>query len=272
MTRDDHFRIGEFSTLTRLSVRMLRYHDQHGVLGPRDIDPVSGYRFYERSQLPEAVLVRQLRDVGFSVSAIAALLPLRHDIDSFGRALTVLRDQLVTDAAQAHRRIADLDTLLHTIKESTMTTITTTTLPAQRVAALRTQIPGYPAEGLAWEQIMGEAARQRIPMPPEPCGATFHNDGYQEGDVDLSVWLPVSADQPVAAPLVAVQQPEQRVLTATVIGPYDGIGPACDALAEHIAASGVTPVGEMFSRYLVGPGRTDDPAQYVTEICIPIAD
>ncbi len=263
-------RIGEFSTLTRLSVRMLRYYDQHGILEPRDVDPESGYRFYVRAQLTDAVLVRQLRDVGFSVSAIAALLPLRHDPESLGRALSVQRDQLVTDAAETRRRIADLDLLLHTIKEFTMTTITTTTLPAQRVAALRTHIPSYPAEGSAWDQLMSEAARQRIPMLPEPCGATFHDEGYQEADVDISVWLPVADDQPVAAPLVVIDQPEQRVVAATVLGPYDGIGPACDELAEHIAANGLTPGGAMFNRYLVGPGRTDDPAEFVTEICIPI--
>lgn len=31
--------IGRFSALTRLSVRMLRHYDSHGVLVPADIDP-----------------------------------------------------------------------------------------------------------------------------------------------------------------------------------------------------------------------------------------
>ena len=82
-------RIGEFSTLTRLSVRMLRYYDASQVLIPAAIDQVTGYRFYSSSQVRDARLIRQLRDVGFSVSAIAALLPLRDDPDALGRALAV---------------------------------------------------------------------------------------------------------------------------------------------------------------------------------------
>lgn len=264
-------RIGDFSTLTRLSVRMLRHYDAHGVLAPAWTDPVTGYRHYDTAQLPDALFVRQLRDIGFPVSAIAALLPQRHDPEVLGRALAAKRDELLTDAAAVRRRVADLDQLVQTLKETTMTTITTATLPAQRVASLRMTIPNYPAEGLAWQRIMSEVGRQQLRMTADPCGATFFDDGYQEGEVDLAVWVPVPDGTAVAEPLTAEDQPEQRVVLATVHGPYDGIGPACDALAQHLADEGLTPTGPMVNRYLVGPGRTDDPQRYVTEVCVPIA-
>jgi hypothetical protein len=38
--------IGEFSALTRISVRMLRYYDTHGVLCPAYVDDETGYRWY----------------------------------------------------------------------------------------------------------------------------------------------------------------------------------------------------------------------------------
>ena len=95
MTETRLLRIGEFSTLTRLSARMLRYYDANGVLTPAATDDVTGHRFYAASQVREATLIRQLRDVGFSVSAIAALLPQRDDPEALGRALAVQRDQLV---------------------------------------------------------------------------------------------------------------------------------------------------------------------------------
>lgn len=270
MAPDEHLRIGEFSTLTRLSVRMLRYYAEHRILEPSATDPATGYRFYAPAQLPDALLVRQLRDVGCSVSAIAALLPLRSQPEALGRALTVQRGQLLADAAQTRRRITELDSLLHTIQEATMATITTSTLPAQRVAALRMTIPNYPAEGQAWAEFMSQIAQQQIPFSPEPCGATFHDDGYQEADVDLTVWMPVPDGVAVAEPLTVVEQPEQYVLAATVLGDYDGIGPGCDELAAHLSANGLEPSGEMFNRYLVGPGRTQNPTDYVTEVCIPV--
>lgn len=269
---EQNLRIGAFSSLTRLSVRMLRYYDDHAILGPAEVDSYSGYRYYTLAQVKDAVFVRRLRDIGFSVSAIAALLPLRNDPDTLGRAFAVQRDHLLAEAAAAKRRFADLDQLVSTIKEATMATITTTTLSAQRVAALRMTIPNYWSEGAAWERLMAEASAQQLAFLPEPCGATFYDDGYQEADVDIEVWLPVSEDAVIAPPLVDAVLPERDVAVATVIGPYDLVGPACDQLGEYLSDYGLTPTGRMFNRYIVGPGRTRNPAEYVTEVCIPISE
>ena len=46
--------IGEFSRLSRISVRMLRHYDQVGLLKPVEQDAQTGYRRYAVSQLAEA--------------------------------------------------------------------------------------------------------------------------------------------------------------------------------------------------------------------------
>ncbi|MFE4461213.1 MerR family transcriptional regulator, partial [Nocardia tengchongensis] len=66
--------IGGFSSLSRISVRMLRHYDAGGVLVPAWVDDATGYRRYAPEQLADAARIRELRDVGFGVSAIGALL------------------------------------------------------------------------------------------------------------------------------------------------------------------------------------------------------
>lgn len=39
-------KIGLFSKLSRVSIRMLRYYDEMGLLCPAYIDPDSDYRYY----------------------------------------------------------------------------------------------------------------------------------------------------------------------------------------------------------------------------------
>ena len=46
------FRIGEFSRLTQVSVRMLRHYDEVGLLRPAQIDEATGYRLYSVQQIP----------------------------------------------------------------------------------------------------------------------------------------------------------------------------------------------------------------------------
>lgn len=265
-------RIGEFSTLTRLSVRMLRHYDAHGVLSPACIDGFTGYRFYSPDQVAEALLIRQLRDVGFSVSAIAALLPLRREPELLRRALVVQREHLVTEARAAELRLARIDQLISiTQGRAIMAELTTTIHPAHRVVALRAVIPTYQDEGQAWDQLMSEVAAQQVPLVDAPCGATFHDPEYKEADVDVEVWVAVQPGATAEAPLVARDVPEQRVAVALVKGPYELIGTAVDELGAHLEAEGLTIAGPMYNRYLVGPAQSEDPAQYVTEVCLPVA-
>ena len=70
------FRIGEFSKLTQVSVRMLRYYDEAGLLKPAEVDRWTGHRLYSANQIPRLDRIRYLRDSGFQVSEIALALEM----------------------------------------------------------------------------------------------------------------------------------------------------------------------------------------------------
>ena len=57
-------KIGEFSKLSRISVRMLRHYDEIGLLKPAKIDRSTDYRYYREDQLPIAGRIAALKDMG----------------------------------------------------------------------------------------------------------------------------------------------------------------------------------------------------------------
>ena len=68
------FRIGEFSRLTQVTIRMLRYYDEMGLLKPAQVDPRTNYRMYTVEQIPVLNKIIYLRDSGFNVAEIAIAL------------------------------------------------------------------------------------------------------------------------------------------------------------------------------------------------------
>ena len=72
-------KIGDFSKLSRVSVRMLRYYDEIGLLKPAETDRFTDYRYYSEAQLPAVCRIQALRDMGFSLSEVRELLPVYHD-------------------------------------------------------------------------------------------------------------------------------------------------------------------------------------------------
>ena len=70
------FRIGEFSRLTQVSVRMLRYYDEVGLLTPAEVNKWTGHRLYSAEQIPRLNKILYLRDSGLNVSEIALALTM----------------------------------------------------------------------------------------------------------------------------------------------------------------------------------------------------
>jgi DNA-binding transcriptional MerR regulator len=66
-------RIGELSRRTGISIRMLRYYEQEGLLRPARRD--SGYRDYDPAEERLARRIRMLSDAGLKLDAVRTLLP-----------------------------------------------------------------------------------------------------------------------------------------------------------------------------------------------------
>lgn len=271
--------IGEFSSRSRLSVRMLRHYGDHGLLVPAEVDPGSGYRRYAEGQLAEAAHVRRLRDVGFTVSAIAVLLASR-GTESYRQALALQRGALGDELRAAKERLALIDQLLDQ-EGSTMSAITVSreTVPARTVVALRGTIPAYDQEGRLWQQLIPQLDQQGI-VPTGPGGAVEHDPEYRESDPTVSIWLPVAPGTTASAPVEVHEIPEQEVALARVEGPYTLISEAHTRIEEFAASEGLVfadrhglddPMERLgFNRYLSDPTSTP-PEETVTEVCVPLA-
>lgn len=61
------FKIGDFSKLMKVSVRMLRYYDETGLLQPAMIDEYTGFRYYSANQMQKLNRILLLRDMGFKI-------------------------------------------------------------------------------------------------------------------------------------------------------------------------------------------------------------
>lgn len=273
MDHDDRLlRIGAFSTLSRISVRMLRYYQACGVLAPARTDPSSGYRYYRADQLVDAHLVVQLRDAGFPVASIAQLVastaPARTEAAIAAQRAELLRQQ---DALRG--QLLALDRVSTALRgHLAMTDVAITTLPQMTVAGLRRIISDYNAEGVLWQEIMSLLGRSGPRLPGGGiCGATYYDADYREADVDVEVWLQVSAPFDATPPLECRTLPAQRIVTATVRGDYSQMPTATTAIGAYIAEHGLR-TGPMFNIYRVSPAQNSDPSSWVTDVCFPILD
>ena len=66
--------IGELSIITKLSIKALRFYHEKGLLIPDKIDYDSKYRYYRNSAVEKALVIKRLKDMGFSLKEISRIV------------------------------------------------------------------------------------------------------------------------------------------------------------------------------------------------------
>ena len=266
-------KIGEFSKLSHVSVRMLRHYDEIGLLHPQRVDPITGYRLYGEEQLFTAGKINVYRGMGFGLTAIAGLL---HEADP-----QKLRAMLERQQESLREQSEEMSQMLHRIKlaiaqlgeESTMANydVTIKEIVPRYVASVRDILESYNYEGRLWHYMMKETADQNL-TPANPCLAfgIFHDAEYKERDVDVEIQMTVERNYHDTEHVRFKTEPAVCVASAIHYGSYETISDASAAVAAWVEKNGYQMCGVMFNVYHVSPHETQNPDELVTEVCIPV--
>ena len=267
-------KIGEFSKLSRISIRMLRHYDEIGLMKPVRIDAFTGYRYYSEEQLPLAGRIAALRDMGFGLSAISEVLACGGDAAALTRLFACREGELRAQMQQAERQLRMLESLKRNLREEQeimQYNVSLKTIPQRNAACVRQILPGYDCEGRLWAMLMEETAHMHI-IDDDPCicCAVFHDGEYREADVDVEVQKSVKGEYPDTEHVQFRALPEVTVASATYRGGYQLIGAVSAAVAAWMRDNGYSLCGPAFYIYHVSPHETDNPDEFVTEVCYPV--
>ena len=71
------YKISQFSIISGLTVKALRYYDEADILKPSLRNVENQYRYYDDGDLKKALLIKQLRTLDFSIMEIKEIIKLQ---------------------------------------------------------------------------------------------------------------------------------------------------------------------------------------------------
>lgn len=267
-------KIGEFSKLSRISIRMLRHYDEIGLLKPTELDRFTGYRYYSEAQLPIAGRITSLKDMGFGLSAIGELLACYDDKDLLERHLRLKQAELQELSEQTAYRLRLLETAVERLgKDNKLMKydVTLKTFPERYAATVRMNIPSYQMEGMLWSVLTSETnSLNLVPDDPCYCSVVYHDKEFKEADVDVEAQKTVKGQYADTEHVKFKTLPKVTVASATCKGSYEQMDAIMTAVAEWVTANGYQFDGPAFNIYHVSPHETQNPEEFVTEACYPV--
>ncbi|MFR9793883.1 MerR family transcriptional regulator [Streptomyces sp. MB22_4] len=102
--------IGVFAQRSGLTSSALRFYADSGLLPPAEVDPVSGYRYYDADQVARATALRQLREIAMPLAGVEAVLDA--GAEEAARLLDEHVAKIVEDAAAARQKAAVIKSVL----------------------------------------------------------------------------------------------------------------------------------------------------------------
>lgn len=266
------FRIGEFSKLTQVSVRMLRYYDEAGLLKTAEVDRWTGHRLYSVEQIPRLDRIRYLRDSGFLISEIALAL----EMDDHALLVSLNKkcleiEQAIQKEQERLLKIAVAKEEIQGSKSELHYHISMKSIPACQVLSLRRTVPTYYSEGDLWKELSAFAEKEEIEISSDTF-TIYHDTEYREQDVDMELCAPVKKTGENREPFCFRMTEAVPAMASTMVyGEFSNIKKAYLAFAKWLQKNSnyqmSAPVRQIVHR---GPWNENAPAKYLTELQIPV--
>jgi DNA-binding transcriptional MerR regulator len=260
--------IGDFSRMTHLSVKTLRHYHEVGLLAPVEIDGQTGYRYYARSQVPTAQVIRRFRALEMPLDELRTVLGTSDPARRAQLIATHLeRLELQLKATQA--AVASLRALL---EAPAAVAIEYRTVAAVTAAAITERV-GL-AEVTAWmsgafSELRRLIGAQGVTATGAP-GALWPLALFTDEEGEATVFLPVSRGVRPMGRLKPCVVPSAELAFAVHRGAHSDVDRTYGALGSHVSEREVGVEGPVREYYLVDAFSTSDSSQWLTEIAWPI--
>ncbi len=261
------YRIGEFSSISKTTIKTLRYYEKEGLLVPSYIDSETNYRFYETKQLLDLSKIVALRQIGMSIDNIRDILN-GHSINSL---LLVRKEELESELSIANDQLLRINNLL---KGETM-----------KNEVIVKELPNYTVyykEGIVKEfseitnfiLASAEECRELNPnikcIDPDYCYVSYLDGEYKDHDIK------VMYAQAVTEEGIGNENIRFKKLTPVKAacmyhkGSYETIRNTYSILLKWIEENNYEIIEPIRERYIDGMWNKDSVDEWLTEVEIPV--
>lgn len=266
------YRIGEFSKLTKTTIKALRYYDEVGLLKPEETDKFTSYRFYSTYQLVELHRIQSLRQIGLSIDDIKLIISGKANVHNI---LEKRKVEILAELAYEQDQLSRIEFILSGKEEENFMNYQAIIkeLPECIVYSKKMTVANYnayfeviPAIG---EQVMSKYPDLKC-ATPEYCFITYLDGEYKEKDINVEFCEAVDQMKPNFEDIVFKKVEAISAVSVMHKGNYAGLSQAYAFVFKWINENGYASIDNPRENYIDGIWNKENEADWLTELQIPV--
>lgn len=259
-----NYKIGEFSRITLLPIKTLRYYQDVGILMPMHIDEANGYRYYSNTEYELAQLIKLLRSFEFSINEIKEILENYEDDDDI-KIYLLEKNEMIQKKINEYKRIQEKIKNYKSHKEVLiMTTQNINKIEIEDILIASITYTGkYEDCGKYIGKLMKAVGGQFKGKP----FSIYHDDEFKEDEALIEVCIGIKKNITNNS-VICKTLKGGNALALMHLGSYDTISHSYKALTDYMKSNNIEPIQHVREFYIKGPGMLlkGNPEKYKTEI------
>ena len=262
------YKIGEFSKISGLSIKTLRYYDKEGILVPADRKSDNAYRLYDEKNYKRALFIKSLRQLDFSISEIKDTLFICADENDLYFVLNEKKQLILKEIEQKNELIRKISLSVNSVKKEEVLMnyeVEVEQIPSIQVASIR-YVGKYEDcgkyAGKIFRSIKGKADGDFF---------NLYNELEYSEEADIEVCVPIKSVIS-SSDINCRTIPGMKAITTMHKGSYENLGNAYKALFDYAKTNNYEVETPIRDEYIKGPGMifAGNPHNYLTKVIIPI--
>jgi DNA-binding transcriptional MerR regulator len=213
------FRIGEFSKIAQISIRMLRHYDEIGLLKPARVDSFTGYRYYIALQLVDVNRIVALKELGLTLEQIAKFIRADLSTDEL-HGMLLLKKAQTEQAIQAEiTRLKTIESRIAQIEDLgsfSDVTLVLKSVPALSYLSIRQVLSSHELGYELFAEVQQALPSSVHKKPIKHFMGIAHDDYYDTENIDFEMGFIVNDDYNESISL-----DEERQLTVRQVAAVD---------------------------------------------------
>ncbi len=264
------FRIGEFSKMSKTTVKTLRYYDEIGILEPEKVD-LARYRYYTTGQLVKLHYIQSLQQAGLSLDEIKKII----SGEDAAEILEKRRIGLETELKEKTDQLSRIDFILQGKEEEYFMNYQATIkeIPECIVYSKKMTIPNYDAYFTEIPAIGAECAAANPDIKctvPGYCFVVYLDGEYREKDINVEYCEAVDKFGKEVGGIKFKKMPAITAVSVMHKGPYSALREAYAFIFKWIEENGYTVTDNPRESYIDGIWNQKTEDDWLTEIQVPV--
>ena len=261
------YKIGEFSSMSKTTIKTLRYYEKEGLLTPIYVDFNTVYRYYETSQLLEISKIISLRQIGLSIKDIKDILN-GYDMQKI---LSKRKKELEENITLFNTQLSKINYLLE--ENNMQNEIFIKKIPSYVIYYRDGEIADFSKISEFVLQTGTECAKANPNlkcMTPDYCYISYLDGEYKENNIKIRY---AQAVEKAGIETDKIKFMKTDAITAVCIyhkGAYENLRDSYNIILKYIEDNGYEIIDNVRECYIDGCWNKDNIDDYLTEIEFPV--